>query len=135
MTSIGSRIRELRKKAGLTQDELAEIIGVKRGVTISNYEKGEREPDLENIRKIAAHFNVTSDWLINGTSVITEPPVVYNAGDFHLSVELKAYLQELIDTNQFAQVAKIGKILVYAEELERKNAEMTAKLQTEKGLN
>ena len=43
---IGNKIMELRKKSGLTQEELAEKIGVARQ-TISKWELGETYPDIK----------------------------------------------------------------------------------------
>ena len=43
---IGNKIQELRKKNGLSQEQLAEKIGVARQ-TISKWELGETYPDLE----------------------------------------------------------------------------------------
>ena len=42
---IGNKIMELRKKSGLSQEELAEKVGVARQ-TISKWELGETSPDL-----------------------------------------------------------------------------------------
>lgn len=47
----------LRKNAGLTQDEAAAGLGLKRS-TVSNYETGHSEPDLNTILKIGSFFNV-----------------------------------------------------------------------------
>lgn len=54
---LGDRIREARKKASLTQAELAEKIGVKRSV-ISKYENGSISPKYDTIMKIAEVLNV-----------------------------------------------------------------------------
>lgn len=49
---LGQIIQEKRKKAGLTQKELAEKVGVAT-ITIQQYERNAREPKLETIKKIA----------------------------------------------------------------------------------
>lgn len=41
--TTGEKIRELRKAQGLTQEELAQKIGIKRG-TLAQYEAGKRSP-------------------------------------------------------------------------------------------
>lgn len=53
---LGDRIREARKKASLTQAELAEKIGVKRSV-ISKYENGQISPTYEMLSNIATALN------------------------------------------------------------------------------
>lgn len=60
-------LKELRKKFNITQEKLAHDINVKQN-TISNYENGSSEPDLETIKKLAKYFNVTIDYLLNTTN-------------------------------------------------------------------
>ncbi len=60
---IGEKIAELRKKKGITQEELAEKIGVVRQ-TISKWELGETAPDLEQSKKLTDVFNVSLEDLI-----------------------------------------------------------------------
>lgn len=75
---IGERIKWLREKIGMTQDEIARdpAFGVKRG-TLAAYEQNAREPNIETIARLAQYFNVTTDYLI-GTSDHKQPPA---AGD------------------------------------------------------
>lgn len=54
----------LRKNLGLSQDELAEKIGVSRQ-TLSKYETGESLPDIEKCRLLAEVFGVSMDDLTN----------------------------------------------------------------------
>lgn len=51
MENIGNRIKEARKKKGLTQSELAEKIGLTKHA-IAKYEQGQREPNLTTLTKI-----------------------------------------------------------------------------------
>lgn len=60
----------LRKAAGLSQQELADRLGITRS-RLGNYEQGLREPDFELVNKIANFFGVTVDALTGRT---TEPP-------------------------------------------------------------
>ena len=55
---------ELRKLNGMSQDELADRIGVSRQ-TVSKYETGESLPDIEKRKRIAEVFSVSMDDLIN----------------------------------------------------------------------
>ena len=54
---------ELRKLNGMSQDELADRIGVSRQ-TVSKYETGESLPDIEKCKRIAEVFSVSMDDLI-----------------------------------------------------------------------
>ena len=56
-------LRTLRKTMGHTQAELAKELGKSRE-TVSKYEKGEREPDLDDITAIARYFGVTTDLIL-----------------------------------------------------------------------
>ena len=54
---LGTNIREYRKKQKLTMKELAERTGLSIGY-ISQVERGETEPSLSSLRKIAGEFDV-----------------------------------------------------------------------------
>jgi len=72
MAGIGENIAALRRKAGLTQEDLS----VKMCVTAQAVSKWENDlsfPDIENIRSMAKLFGVTVDELLNG---IKEVPVL-----------------------------------------------------------
>lgn len=72
MISLGNRIREARKQAGLTQEELAERIGVSR-TAISRFELGEIEPSLRNLSALAESLNVSADRLLGLPRRVQEP--------------------------------------------------------------
>ena len=66
MSSIAERIKEIRKRAGLTQREFAERIGAKQN-TIAQYEIGRNTPIDPVINSICRVFNVNESWLRYGT--------------------------------------------------------------------
>ena len=57
------KLKELRKLNKITQDKLAEKIGVARS-TISMYEVGASEPDIQILTKLANFFNCSIDYLL-----------------------------------------------------------------------
>ena len=59
---FGKKIMKLRKKNGLSQEELAEKVGVARQ-TISKWELGETSPDLKQSKELSKIFNVSLDEL------------------------------------------------------------------------
>ena len=61
--SIGNKIKEYRELNKMTQKEVAEILEVEPG-TISKYELGMIEPNIESIVKLAEIFNMTIDELL-----------------------------------------------------------------------
>ncbi len=62
-----NRIKELRKQARLSQQTLADQIGVFRN-TISNWETGYSQISLENAKKVAEYFGVTIEYLLGSES-------------------------------------------------------------------
>lgn len=59
--SIGDKLKTLRKGRRLTQQELAERMGLSRA-TISNYELGRRSPHLSELRRFAEFYGVSLDY-------------------------------------------------------------------------
>lgn len=59
------RLKELRKALHLTQQKLADKLGVKQN-TIAQYEMGRNEPSDAVIVSICREFGVSEDWLRNG---------------------------------------------------------------------
>ena len=57
------RLKELRKKKGLSQQRLAMELNVNQN-TISRYETGEREADYNTLIMLADYFNVSVDYLL-----------------------------------------------------------------------
>ena len=60
---IASNIRYLRKSKGLTQDELADKIGVNRAM-IGSYEEGRAIPKLQSLQTLSHYFGITLDALV-----------------------------------------------------------------------
>lgn len=61
-SAMGKRIQELRKTAGLTQDQLAAKIGVSMAA-VRNYENGLREPNSKAMAALERFFNVSGEYL------------------------------------------------------------------------
>ena len=64
---IGKRIRELRLEKNLTQSEFASVLMVSFQA-VSNWERGIAPPELENLIRIAAYFDVLVDDLLSPES-------------------------------------------------------------------
>ena len=62
--NFGERLKMLRKGQKLTQQELANRLGVAKSV-VSYYESGDRFPSYDVLIKIARTFHVTTDYLLN----------------------------------------------------------------------
>ncbi len=62
--SLGSNLYQARKKAGLSQEGVAERLGVSRQ-TISKWETGETLPDIRQSKRLAVLYKLTLDELID----------------------------------------------------------------------
>ena len=60
---FGNRLKELRKKNGLTQQQLADALDITKS-TVSYYERGERAPSPEILIKLANTFHISTDYLL-----------------------------------------------------------------------
>ncbi len=63
--TLGERIRELRKKHGLSQEQLADKLNVSRQA-VQKWEANVNEPNIDTIKCIACYFNVDYEYLLNG---------------------------------------------------------------------
>ena len=60
---LGEKIKSYRENKNMTQNEIADILGVK-SATVSKYESGTLEPNIESLRKLAEIFEISVDELI-----------------------------------------------------------------------
>ena len=63
VANFGNILEELRVQSGMTQQQLAEKLGVTKSV-VSYYELSERTPSPEILLKLAALFHVSTDFLL-----------------------------------------------------------------------
>ncbi len=64
-TAFGERIARLRIQKGLSQNQLSQMLGVKRSV-VSYYESGDRLPSFDVLVEMSRVFNVSTDYLLKG---------------------------------------------------------------------
>lgn len=64
MQNTGEIIKSLRESRGMTQQQLAEIMGMKSYTTITKWEKGENSPKGKDIVKLSEFFNVSANYLL-----------------------------------------------------------------------
>jgi len=63
---LSKNIKSLRKLMGETQEELAYSIDLDSKSAVANWESGANKPSPENLKKIAAHYRVTVEQLLDG---------------------------------------------------------------------
>jgi transcriptional regulator with XRE-family HTH domain len=92
MANTGDRIRAIRDKRGLTQDQLADKAKISTGF-LSDVENGKRNVSSENLLKIANALGASADYLLRGETretiqrqpVVIPPELSEAAGDLGLS--------------------------------------------------
>jgi len=71
------RLFELRRQAGLSQEELANLLGLTRQA-VQKWEAGTSRPDMDNLTALANYFHVSLDYLVTGREAAgtpTPPPL------------------------------------------------------------
>ena len=101
---IGPRIKELRENAGLTQDGLAEVVGVGAGQVVSRWERGLQVPRLDTAMAIAAALGVKVD-------ALTGDDVEVHANPSGTRDRVRRLLNELPDGQVDAILALVKKLL------------------------
>ena len=84
--AIGQRIKMLRKKKGLSQTELAQMLG-KSLRTVQKYETGEIEVSISVINQIAEILETSSTYLFGYESGTTQIKSLSDVIDFHIDVK------------------------------------------------
>ena len=67
---FNEKLQELRKRKGITQEELAETLYVSR-TAVSKWESGRGYPNIESLKAIARFFGITIDELLSGDELLT----------------------------------------------------------------
>ena len=65
--TLSERLKLLRRERRLTQDELAARLGLTKSA-ISKFETGNSAPSFDTLKKVAALYKVSTDYLLNGSS-------------------------------------------------------------------
>jgi transcriptional regulator with XRE-family HTH domain len=99
--SIGTRIKELRKKHGLNQTELGKIVGLSHG-TLAGIESGNNNATTETIIKLCEYFKVSSDYLLFG--IETEQTISESEQEI-----LNVLREDKAMTNAVMEFAKVKK--------------------------
>ena len=96
--NIGNKIRELRKKKGITQEALASVLSVSPQA-VSKWESGLTYPDTEMIPVIAGYFEVSMDILFD-----------YDVREMKAKIKKiidKAWYYSFDDTEKYFKIIKI----------------------------
>lgn len=79
--TLGERIKNARLKVGFTQRELASLLNYTQAA-LSQYEKGIREPGLDDLTRIADTLGTSTDYLLGRTEILSEDVSIKSIGDY-----------------------------------------------------
>ncbi|MEG1495642.1 MAG: helix-turn-helix transcriptional regulator [Bacilli bacterium] len=100
MLLFGKRLKELRTKAGLTQQALGNMINITK-VSICCYEKGTRTPTIDTLIDLANTFNVDYSYFLGGDNyVVAEDNQQYGMSMAKDEIELIKELRRHSDLYQ-----------------------------------
>lgn len=105
MNDYGKNIREARKKAGLTQKELADASGVAK-ITIQQYEAGKRQPRLEQLMKIAEAMKIRVDVLMGVKPLPAEKEIYFKGAEDEHTVFIESPVLE--GCSSFSFLSELG---------------------------
>lgn len=64
MTGFGPRLKYLRNRQNLSQEQLGKLFNLSKSA-IGMYERGQREPSLKDLKRMAQYFHVSIDFLLD----------------------------------------------------------------------
>ena len=64
--TLGEKLKEARKKVGISQEQLSEKLGVSRSA-VAKWETDNGIPDIDNLKTVSRLLNVSIDYLLDRT--------------------------------------------------------------------
>ncbi len=117
---LGENIKKLRRKKGLTQENLAEFLGV-TFQSVSNWERGESYPDITMLPEIAGFFKVSVDELMGADRAKAEKEILSKIEEYNNLTDSKL-MQEIVNDlkkkypNDFrVQLRQLGCLVRFSE--------------------
>ena len=106
MDSVGERIKKRRLELKLTQTQIKQLTGISSG-NMSDYEHNKILPSATALIALSSALKCTTDWLLTGTSLISEKP-----NSLGLTNEEKEFLEyfRLLDNDDHAEILVLMKI-------------------------
>ncbi|WP_159583497.1 helix-turn-helix domain-containing protein [Streptococcus halichoeri] len=125
-----NRLKELRKEKGLTQQELAEVLGVTK-LTIANWENRKHELKIGVAEELADYFNVPVPYLLgfeqhptNDNEFLQDENTRLNREFSELNLAVtKANLLDIIIEEGYILQSTLDKCIAKLDEIDRKELE------------
>ena len=109
---VGAFLKDLRKEKGITQEQLAEELGVS-GRTISRWETGNNMPDISLLVEIAEYFDVSIPEIIKGERKSEDMKEEAKEVAETMSDYAKAEKEELVKSIRNMSIIGFAALLVY----------------------
>jgi transcriptional regulator with XRE-family HTH domain len=117
----GQRLRFARKAKGLTQKQLAEMMGFKTHSTINQYETGKSKPGHDDLIKLADILDVSMDYLSGRTDVKN---IIHIEGDLENFLNKEGpivYKGHVLTSEQAERAREVLEFVLFQEAKKRKN--------------
>jgi transcriptional regulator with XRE-family HTH domain len=97
LVTFGNRLAEVRKAKKISQEGLAQLVGV-HGAVIGRYEREKVKPSIEMATQIAKALDISLDYLVGSTDLMLDKTLVNRIQDIQrLDPENKSHLLALMD--------------------------------------
>ena len=106
---LGTRLRQARKRAGMTQEETADALGI-ASHSVSMWETGRTRPDASRFEQISRLYRTSIDDLLIADQVVAETQAAYDA------TGLQALVAQLTPENREAIQPAIERLLEIQQE-------------------
>ena len=94
--TLGQKLKEIRKKFGLSQESLAEIMNVSRQA-ITKWESDEGLPDVSNLQELSKVFNLTVDYLLDNDNSLPSLSMKKYLDKDKYEMNMEGYIQIIKD--------------------------------------
>lgn len=125
--NFGERLRHLRNKHNMTQQDLADKIGVRRA-TIAGYETKGKEPPYITLRKLSQALNCSIDYLLGNLDGECDDNI-FNEADlaYYTKVFQRDDLKKLIDCTKSLDSSSVNRIINIVNIINEEVAERISK--------
>ena len=106
--TTGKRLTELRNKLGLSQEQMADELGVKRS-TYAKWEKDTNQP-TRKLKDIAAYFHVSTDYILGRTDTTDASPAPSTASAPPITPQDRELLRKYHELDQRGRQAVLDTI-------------------------
>ncbi len=111
ITDVGGRIKQIRKKAGVTQVEFSRVVGIKPSA-LTIYERNKRRVPDYVMRSICLSYGISDNWLRTGSGKMIDS-IAERTGDRRrdlISYWCNTVIQGNMDTIQFRLLEQLCKL-------------------------